>query len=82
MATIEQKYDAGVLADFEPLPIEDVATELKCSARHVRYLCENGGFGRKLGEKSWVVFRWEVEAYKRLPRKTPGPKPKPGALAD
>jgi len=82
MSSIETKYPAGVLADFEPLSLDDVAGELGYSARHIRHLCEQGEFGRKQGEKNWVVFRWEVDAYKRLPRTKPGPKPNPGGLAD
>ena len=67
---------ARVAKHFEPLSLEDVASELGLSARHVRYLCENGKFGRKMGTKHWVIFRWELRAYKKLPKSRPGPKPK------
>ena len=69
-------------ADYAPLSLDEVAAELGLSDRQVRHLCQQGEFGRKQGEKHWVIFRWEVDAYKAKPRKKPGPKPNPGRLAE
>ena len=60
---------------YETLSVTEAATELGLTPRRVRLLCAEGKFGRKAGAKNWVIFRGELDDFKKLPRPKPGPKP-------
>lgn len=64
MSVVERTY----------IPLIQVAEELKLSDRQVRYLCERGQLGSKMG-KHWVITREELDVFKSTPRRGPGRPP-------
>lgn len=62
------------VAERTYIPLIDAAEELKLSDRQVRYLCEQGQLGSKMG-KHWVITRGELELFKSTPRRGPGRPP-------
>ena len=58
----------------EYIPLVVAAEELVLSDRQVRYLCEQGQMGTKMG-KHWVITRKELDAFKSVPRRGPGRPP-------
>jgi hypothetical protein len=56
------------------IPLIDAASELGLSDRQVRYLCEQGQLGSKMG-KHWVITREELSVFKSVPRRGPGRPP-------
>ena len=60
----------------EYVPLVDVAQELGLSDRQVRYICEQGQLGNKMG-KHWVITRDELNTFKSVPRRGPGRPPNP-----
>jgi len=60
----------------EYVPLTKVAEELALSDRQVRYICEQGQLGSKMG-KHWVITRSELDTFKSVPRRGPGRPPNP-----
>ena len=56
------------------VPVSDAAEQLDLSDRQVRYLCEQGQLGSKMG-KHWVITKSELEEFKKTPRRGPGRPP-------
>lgn len=63
-----------MIATMESLPIttSEVAKILGVSEERVRQLCQSGCFGRKFGSQ-WLITEEEVEKFKPLHKRTPGP---------
>ena len=60
----------------EYVPLIYAASELGLSDRQVRYLCEQGQLGSKMG-KHCVITRDELTTFKSVPRRGPGRPPNP-----
>lgn len=59
---------------YEECTISKAAERLGISVRTVRYHCERGRLGKKIGRDWWIAPE-EVEAFDKITRR-PGPKPK------
>lgn len=71
---IDNICDSLSMPKNDYVSIDVAASYLGLSPRQTRHLCQNGSLGSKHGQKSWVITRLELIAFK--PNKPPTGRPR------